>query len=166
MSPRRAIYPGSFDPVTKGHLDLIGRALGLFDELIVAVADNGAKSPLFSTAERIKLIRESVGEQEGLFIEPLDGLLVDFCSRKGALVVIRGLRAVSDFEFEFQMALTNRRLEPKLETIFLTPREDFIFLSSRIVKEVARLGGDVSPFVSTPAMLALKEKFPKTASTG
>ena len=161
MSARRAIYPGSFDPVTNGHLDLIERALGLFDEVIVGVADNGAKNPLFTAAERVDLIRRSVGERPGLSIEPLDGLLVDFCARRGAFVVIRGLRAVSDFEFEFQMALTNRRLQPKIETIFLTPKEDCIFLSSRIVKEVARLGGDASPFVPAPALVALDGKFPK-----
>jgi pantetheine-phosphate adenylyltransferase len=161
MSRRRAIYPGSFDPVTNGHLDLITRSLGLFDEVIVGVADNEEKSPLFTTAERVDLISRSVGDQPGLSVVPLNGLLVDFCRRRESFVVIRGLRAVSDFEFEFQMALTNRRLEPKIETIFLTPREDCIFLSSRIVKEVARLGGDVSPFVSEPVLSALTEKFPK-----
>ena len=161
MSRRRAIYPGSFDPVTNGHLDLIERAMGLFDEVIIGVADNEAKSPLFTTGERVDLIRGSVGNHEGLTVEPLNGLLIDFCRRREAFVVIRGLRAVSDFEFEFQMALTNRRLEPKIETIFLTPREDCIFLSSRIVKEVARLGGDVSPFVSAPVLSSLKGKFPK-----
>jgi pantetheine-phosphate adenylyltransferase len=160
MSHRRAIYPGSFDPVTNGHLDLIERSMGLFDEVIVGVADNEAKSPLFTTAERVDLIRQSVGEHPGLTVEPLNGLLVNFCRRREAFVVIRGLRAVSDFEFEFQMALTNRRLEPKIETIFLTPREDCIFLSSRIVKEVARLGGDVRHFVSSPVLRALSEKFP------
>lgn len=161
MSRRRAIYPGSFDPVTNGHLDLIERAMGLFDEVIVGVADNEAKNPLFTTSERVDLISRSVGSHPGLTIEPLNGLLVDFCRYREAFVVIRGLRAVSDFEFEFQMALTNRRLEPKIETIFLTPREDCIFLSSRIVKEVARLGGDVSPFVSAPVLYSLKGKFPK-----
>lgn len=159
MSHRRAIYPGSFDPVTNGHLDLITRAMGLFDEVIIGVADNEAKKPLFTTGERLDLVRQSVGECKGLSVEPLNGLLVNFCIRRGAFVVIRGLRAVSDFEFEFQMALTNRRLEPKIETIFLTPREDCIFLSSRIVKEVARLGGDVGPFVSAPVLDALKRKY-------
>jgi pantetheine-phosphate adenylyltransferase len=161
MSHRRAIYPGSFDPVTNGHLDLIKRAMGVFDEVIVGVADNEAKNPLFTTGERVELLRESIGEHPGLTVEPLNGLLVEFCRQRGAFVVIRGLRAVSDFEFEFQMALTNRRLEPKIETLFLTPREDCIFLSSRIVKEVARLGGDVTPFVSAPVLAALNEKFPK-----
>jgi pantetheine-phosphate adenylyltransferase len=161
MSCRRAIYPGSFDPVTHGHLDLIRRSLGLFDEVIVGVAANEAKTPLFTTEERVEMIRQSVGDAPGLTVEPLSGLLVEFCRRREAFVVIRGMRAVSDFEFEFQMALTNRRLEPKIETLFLTPREDCIFLSSRIVKEVARLGGDVTPFVSGNVLEALNEKFPK-----
>ena len=147
--------------MTNGHLDLITRALGLFDEVIVGVADNEAKSPLFTTAERVDLIRRSIGDHPGLTVEPLNGLLVDFCELREAFVVIRGLRAVSDFEFEFQMALTNRRLQPKIETIFLTPKEDCIFLSSRIVKEVARLGGDVAPFVAPPVLEALKGKFPE-----
>jgi len=166
MSHRRAIYPGSFDPVTNGHLDLINRSIGLFEEVIIGVADNEVKEPLFSTTQRIGLIEKSIGERKGVTVEPLNGLLVDFCRRREAFVVIRGLRAVSDFEFEFQMALTNRRLEPKIETIFLTPREDCIFLSSRIVKEVARLGGDVSPFVSLPVLATLREKFPKVTTPG
>lgn len=162
MSHRRAIYPGSFDPVTNGHLDLIKRSLKLFDEVIIGVADNEVKSPLFSTEERVNLVKESLGKQPGLTVEPLSGLLVEFCRKREAFVVIRGMRAVSDFEFEFQMALTNRRLEPKIETMFLTPHEDCIFLSSRIVKEVARLGGDVTHFVSAPVRTALNGKFPKS----
>lgn len=164
MSHRRAVYPGSFDPVTNGHLDLITRSLKLFDEVIIGVADNEAKTPLFTTKERVELIRQSVGKHAGLTVETLNGLLVDFCQKREAFIVIRGLRAVSDFEFEFQMALTNRRLEPQIETIFLTPHEECIFLSSRIVKEVARLGGDVTAFVSEPVLAALNEKFPKTNS--
>lgn len=156
---RRAIYPGSFDPVTNGHLDLIERALGIFEEVVVAVAVNKEKQPLFSTQERIALLKECLGERPGLFVEALDGLLVERARAQEAFVVIRGLRAVSDFEFEFQMALTNRRLEPRIETIFLAPREDCIFLSSRIVKEVAGLGGDISAFVPQPVLRALKEKF-------
>ncbi len=166
MSCRRAIYPGSFDPVTNGHLDLITRAMGVFEEVIVGVADNEAKSPLFTTPERVDLIRRSMGKHPGLSVEPLNGLLVEFCRQREAFVVIRGLRAVSDFEFEFQMALTNRRLEPKIETLFLTPREDCIFLSSRVVKEVARLGGDVTHFVSIPVLEALDQKFPKRRPMG
>jgi pantetheine-phosphate adenylyltransferase len=159
MGIKRAIYPGSFDPVTNGHLDLIQRALGIFDEVVVAVAVNKEKTPLFSTEERISLLKKCLGEKPGLFVESLDGLLVERARAREAFVVIRGLRAVSDFEVEFQMALTNRRLEPRIETIFLAPREDCIFLSSRIVKEVASLGGDVTAFVPEVVKTALKEKF-------
>lgn len=159
MKSKRAIYPGSFDPVTNGHLDLIERALEVFDEVIVAVARNAEKKPLFSTEERMELLKKSLGARPRLMVEPLEGLLVDAARNREAFVVIRGLRAVSDFEFEFQMALTNRRLEPKVETIFLAPREDCIFLSSRIVKEVASLGGDVTPFVPADVAEALREKF-------
>lgn len=158
MKIKRAIYPGSFDPVTNGHLDLIHRALGIFDEVIVAVAKNDAKKPRFSTQERMELLRKSIGNHSGLSVESLDGLLVNFAKKREAFVLIRGLRAVSDFEFEFQMALTNRRLEPKIETIFLAPREDCIFLSSRIVKEVASLGGDVTAFVPQVVAEALQKK--------
>lgn len=143
-----AIYPGSFDPITFGHMDVIRRASAIFDRVIVAAASNDAKHPLFSIEERIEMIRNCVGDMPGVEVCSLDGLLVDFARERNIFVVIRGLRAVSDFEFEFQMALMNRRLEPRLETIFLTPQEENTFLSSRIVKEVARLGGNVSPFVS------------------
>lgn len=161
---RRAIYPGSFDPVTNGHLDLIHRALGIFDEVIVAVATNKEKTPLFSTEERLELLRTILGNRPGLFIESLDGLLIECAAKREAFVVIRGLRAVSDFEIEFQMALTNRRLEPRIETIFLAPREDCIFLSSRIVKEVASLGGNVTDFVPPAVAAALQGKFRKISS--
>jgi len=163
MSHGNAIYPGSFDPVTFGHLDIIHRASQLFDSLIVAVACNETKSPLFVAEERMAMIEEAVDGAPGVTIKKLNGLLVDFARTENAWVVIRGLRAISDFEFEFQMALMNRRLEPRLETIFLTPKEDYTFLSSRIVKEVARLGGDVSPFVPGFVVTRLKEKF-STAS--
>jgi pantetheine-phosphate adenylyltransferase len=153
-----AIYPGSFDPVTLGHMDIIHRASQIFDSLIVAVAFNEAKAPLFDMDERITMIREAVGKTSNVIVKSLEGLLVDFARKEETFVVIRGLRAVSDFEFEFQMALMNRRLEPKLETIFLTPQEEYTFLSSRIVKEVARLGGDVSPFVPPHVVQRLKEK--------
>ncbi|HEY5741252.1 MAG TPA: pantetheine-phosphate adenylyltransferase [Terrimicrobiaceae bacterium] len=157
----RAIYPGSFDPVTLGHIDIIKRARQLFDSLIVAVAHNEAKAPLFTADERITMLEESLPDTSGIIVKKLDGLLVDFARTEKAFVVIRGLRAVSDFEFEFQMALMNRRLQPRLETVFLTPKEDYIFLSSRIVKEVGCLGGDITPFV--PALVArrLKLKFSK-----
>jgi len=159
MNQRRAIYPGSFDPVTFGHLDIIRRASQLFDSLIVAVAFNETKSPLFSTEERMMMIEEAIEGVPGVTIKKLDGLLVDFAREENAFVVIRGLRAISDFEFEFQMALMNRRLEPRLETVFLTPKEDYTFVSSRIVKEVARLGGDVLPFVPVSVARRMKEKF-------
>ena len=159
MGVTRAIYPGSFDPVTLGHIDIIHRARQLFDSLIVAVAQNEAKAPLFNADERIAMVEEAVQQAPGIAVKKLDGLLVDFARAEDAFVVIRGLRAVSDFEFEFQMALMNRRLEPRLETIFLTPKEDYTFLSSRIVKEVGRLGGDVTPFVPASVALRLKEKF-------
>lgn len=159
MGVNRAIYPGSFDPVTLGHLDIIHRASQLFDEVIVAVAHNEAKYPLFSAEERIAMIEESIKAEPGVVVRRLDGLLVDFARSEDAFVVIRGLRAVSDFEFEFQMALMNRRLEPRLETIFLTPKEDYTFLSSRIVKEVARLNGDVTPFVPAHVTRQLRTKY-------
>ncbi|MEX1118057.1 MAG: pantetheine-phosphate adenylyltransferase [Terrimicrobiaceae bacterium] len=147
MKRGAAIYPGSFDPVTLGHMDIIQRAGQMFETLIVAVAENEAKAPLFDMETRIAMIQEAVGPQSRIVVKQLRGLLVNFAREEGIFVVVRGLRAVSDFEFEFQMALMNRRLEPNLETIFLTPQEEYTFLSSRIVKEVARLGGDVTPFV-------------------
>lgn len=159
MPLRHAIYPGSFDPITLGHLDLIHRASQLFDTVVVAVALNEAKNALFSVEERIAMIEEAVAGAKGIAVRRLDGLLVDFAREENAFVVIRGLRAVSDFEFEFQMALMNRRLETRLETVFLTPKEDYTFLSSRIVKEVARLGGDVTPFVPAAVAQRLKARF-------
>jgi pantetheine-phosphate adenylyltransferase, bacterial len=156
---KRAIYPGSFDPITRGHLDVIERARLMCDELLVAVAVNQPKGPIFNAEERADLIRRSLPPGPPVRVEIFDGLLVDYARARETFVVIRGLRAVSDFEFEFQMALMNRRLEPRLETVFLTPQEEFTFLSSRIVKEVARLGGDVSPFVPPHVAEALAKKF-------
>ncbi len=158
MTPRGAIYPGSFDPVTFGHLDVISRATHLFDSLIVAVATGEGKRPMFPVADRIQMLKESTADNPAIEVVPLNGLLVDFARDRGIFTVIRGLRAVSDFEFEFQMALMNRKLESRLETVFLTPKEDYTYLSSRIVKEVARLGGDVSPFVPAPATSMLRSK--------
>ena len=159
----RAIYPGSFDPITFGHIDVIRRACEIFDQVIVAAAENDSKHPLFSGDERLEMIRTSVVGIPNVVVKSLDGLLVEFARAENIFVVIRGLRAVSDFEFEFQMALMNRRLEPRLETVFLTPQEEYTFLSSRIVKEVARLGGDVTPFVPPHVASALAEKFRKPA---
>jgi pantetheine-phosphate adenylyltransferase len=155
---RRAIYPGSFDPVTNGHLDVIDRARKLFDEVIVAVAVNDQKQPHFSLDERLELLRVTIGNTERVQIMRLDGLLVDFAVKQEATAVIRGLRAISDFEFEFQMALMNRKLEASVETIFLMPKEEYTYLSSRIVKEIARLGGDIAKFVPAVVVDAFAKK--------
>jgi pantetheine-phosphate adenylyltransferase len=156
---RRAIYPGSFDPITNGHLDVIERASKLFDEVIVAVAHNVEKQPLFTLEERLEILRNIIGSRAAVRIGQFDGLLVDFAISEKATAVIRGLRAVSDFEFEFQMALMNRKLQGSVETIFLMPKEDYTYLSSRLVKEIARLGGDVSKFVPAEVARALRDKF-------
>jgi len=155
---RRAIYPGSFDPVTNGHLDVIERARKLFDEVIVAVAYNEQKQPLFSLDERLDLLRSTIGRLDHVEIAPMPGLLVEFAVEHKATAVVRGLRAVSDFEFEFQMALMNRKLEATVETIFLMPKEEYTYLSSRIVKEIARLGGDVGKFVPRQVAVALRRR--------
>jgi pantetheine-phosphate adenylyltransferase len=144
---RRAVYPGSFDPLTNGHLDVLSRAASIFDEVIIAPAHNSEKRSSFTLDERIRLIREATRHLPNVEVIAFEGLLVDFAKRTGVAVVVRGLRAVSDFEYEFQMALMNRKLNCALETIFLTPKDEYIFLSSRLVKEVARLGGDVTDFV-------------------
>ena len=156
---RRAIYPGSFDPVTNGHLDVIGRARKLFDEIVVAVAHNDEKQPLFSLEERLALLGDALDKIDHVRVAQFDGLLVDFAVAQEANAVIRGLRAVSDFEFEFQMALMNRKLQDSVETIFLMPKEEYTYLSSRLVKEIARLGGNVSGFVPRPVAEALAKKF-------
>src|SRR6266516_4132454 len=156
---RRAIYPGSFDPVTNGHLDVIERARKVFDELIVAVEYNDEKQPLFPLKERLDLLRKTAGKIDNVRIAEFKGLLVEFARAEKAGAVIRGLRAVSDFEFEFQMALMNRKLDADVETIFLMPKEEYTYLSSRIVKEIARLGGDVSGFVPPAVANTLSKKF-------
>lgn len=156
---RRAIYPGSFDPITNGHLDVIERAARLFDEVIVAVAVNSKKSGLFTTAERIALIEDVTSGNDRIRVTNFDGLLVDFASQQGASALVRGLRAISDFEYEFQMALMNRKLRPEIETIFLMPREEFTYVSSSIAKEIARLGGDISSLVPDTVGEALNSKF-------
>lgn len=155
---RRAIYPGSFDPITNGHLDIIQRACRLFDEVIIAVAFNDAKKELFTPEERLGLIRLTTGHFENARVARFDGLLVDFAKERQAVAVIRGLRAISDFEFEFQMALMNRKLAPTIETMFLMPKEECTYLSSRIVKEIARLGGNVEAFVPRSIADALRAK--------
>lgn len=155
---RRAIYPGSFDPITNGHLDVLQRAAGLFDELIVAVAHDNAKQSLFTLDERVTLLSDAAAHIPNLRVMPFKGLLVDFARQQSAVALVRGLRAVSDFEFEFQLALMNRKLEPNLETLFLMPREELTYISSRLVKEIARLGGNVNQFVPPNVIHALKTK--------
>ena len=152
---RTAIYPGSFDPFTHGHLDIVQRASRLFDRVIVAVAMSAGKNPLFSLAERQAMVEESIKQIPNVRADTFDGLLVDYVRQHSAQAVLRGLRAISDFEFEFQMALMNRKLNEQFETIFMMPKDTYTFLSSRIVKEIARLGGDVSQFVSPHVQTAL-----------
>jgi pantetheine-phosphate adenylyltransferase len=156
---RTAIYPGSFDPVTNGHLDVMERAVKLFDRVIVAVAKNEEKQPLFRLEERVEMVRHAIRHLPNAEVDSFNCLLVDYVERRGALAIIRGLRAVSDFEFEFQLALMNRKLNERVETIFMMPRDTYTFLSSRMVKEIARLGGDVSPFVPAHVEALLIGKF-------
>jgi len=160
---KRAIYPGSFDPVTNGHLDVIQRASLLFDEVIVSVAYNDEKSPLFSSLERLELLRETIIPFQNVKAVHFEGLLVDFARNQNATAIVRGLRAISDFEFEFQMALMNRKLEGSVETIFLMPKEEYTYLSSRIVKEIARLGGNVEAFVPHSIAVALRNRLQVTS---
>lgn len=155
---RRAIYPGSFDPLTNGHLDVLQRAAGIFDNVVIAVARDNSKQSLFSVEERVELIRNAAVEIPGIDVLPFDGLLVDFARKQHACALIRGLRAVSDFEFEFQLALMNRKLEPNLETLFLMPREEYTYISSRLVKEICRLGGHIEQFVPPNVAVALCAK--------
>jgi pantetheine-phosphate adenylyltransferase len=155
---RTAIYPGSFDPLTNGHLDVLQRASKLFDRVIVAIALNESKHPLFSLDERLALMKPAIGRMKNVKADVFEGLLVEYAAKRKAQAIVRGLRAVSDFEFEFQMALMNRKLDEKIETIFMMPREKYTFISSRIVKEIARLGGDVSPFVPPHVVKALEKK--------
>ncbi|OGS43049.1 MAG: pantetheine-phosphate adenylyltransferase [Elusimicrobia bacterium RIFOXYD2_FULL_34_15] len=154
---RIAVYPGSFDPTTFGHLDIISRSSKIFDKLIIAVITNPNKKPYFSIDERVKILKSSVKEKN-VEIESFHGLLVDFMKKKNANVIIRGLRAISDFEYEFQMALTNRKLYPEIETVFLTPAEQWTYLSSTLVKEIARLGGNVKCFVPEIVVKIFKNK--------
>jgi pantetheine-phosphate adenylyltransferase len=158
---RHCLYPGTFDPITFGHLDVLERASRLFDKVTVSVAANPGKGPLFSQARRLELVRAVTTHLPNVQAVPFDGLLVDFARKQNAIAVIRGIRALSDFEFEFNMALMNRHLEPTLETIFVMPRETYSYTSSNLVKQVAKLGGDVSHFVPPVIVAALREAHAK-----
>ncbi|MDR1191053.1 MAG: pantetheine-phosphate adenylyltransferase [Verrucomicrobiales bacterium] len=163
---RRAVYPGSFDPITNGHLDILSRAMRVFDEVIVAVARNDNKSPLFTQEERVALNREAIQALPGherVRVDSFNGLLVDYALAQGTATIIRGLRAVSDFEFEFQLAQMNRKLRADIDTIFLMPKDIYTYLSSSLVKELAKMGGNVDCFVPPCVQLALKHKIFRTA---
>jgi pantetheine-phosphate adenylyltransferase len=155
---RIAVYPGTFDPLHNGHLDIIERCRPLFDEVVIAVLFNDQKKPLFSVEERMEIIRSLVDGRADCRVESFSGLLVDFMDRIGARAVVRGLRAVSDFEYEFQMALMNRRLNARVETVFMMPKEDYSYLSSRLVKEVYALGGDLTGLVPAPVLERLRRR--------
>jgi pantetheine-phosphate adenylyltransferase len=159
LDHRVAIYPGTFDPITQGHEDLVRRASGLFDRLILAIAESPSKRPLFDLAERVELAREVLGDIKNVEIVGFNSLLMNFVHDRGAKVVVRGLRAISDFEYEFQMAGMNRSVYPEVETVFLTPGEQHMFISATMVREIARLGGDVSKFVQPCVEKRLRAKF-------
>jgi pantetheine-phosphate adenylyltransferase len=159
---RTAVYPGSFDPLTNGHLDVIERAAKLFDRVIVAIAINESKNPLFTLSERRELVSRAIEPLPNVEADTFTGLLVDYVEHRSGQAIIRGLRAVSDFEFEFQLALMNRKLNERVETIFMMPKDTYTFLSSRIVKEIARLGGDVTAFVPPHVQDALTKKLART----
>ena len=154
-----AVYPGSFDPITNGHCDIIRRGLRLFDKVIVAIAVNGTKSPLFTIEERLEMLRESLKDMPGVEVDTFDGLLVDFVVKRQADAILRGLRAVSDFEYEFQMALMNRKLNKKIQTVFLMTGLRWIYISSSIIKEAARFGGDTSDMAPDIVCKRLRQKF-------
>ena len=160
MSTERvAVYPGTFDPITNGHTDLVARAARVFPKVIVAIAESPHKKPLFTLEERISLSRKQMAHLANVEVVGFSNLLVEFVQQIGATIIIRGLRAVSDFEYEFQLASMNRHLAPKVETMFLTPDEDFSFISSSLVKEIARLDGDISEFVAQEVQLAMQRRF-------
>jgi len=161
---RTVIYPGSFDPITNGHLDVIQRAARLFDQVVVGVARNVDKQPLFTSAERRTLIEQSTTNLDNVTVDVFEGLLVEYVEQQSGHAVIRGLRALSDFEYEFQMALMNRKLNEKVETLFMMPRASYSFLSSRLVREIAKLGGDVSAFVTPEVREALTERLDQSSA--
>jgi pantetheine-phosphate adenylyltransferase len=158
---RTVVYPGTFDPVTFGHIDVIRRVSSIYDRVLIAVAKSEEKSPLFPVDERVEMIKEVIQDLENVEVEGFEGLAVDYARARSSRVVVRGLRMISDFEYEFQMALTNRKLDPEIETVFMMPNEDFSYLSSRLIKEVARLGADVSAFVPGNVVRKLKEVMKK-----
>jgi len=155
---KTAIYPGAFDPITYGHIDIIERARAIFDKVIVMVAQNPEKQPLFSNSDRVRIIKKVVSKYKNVEVDSYDGLLVEFAKRKKATAIVRGLRAVSDFEYEFQMALMNRKLEANITTVFLMPHEKYTYLNSSLVREISRLGGDVSEFVPPVVRQLLSKK--------
>lgn len=159
MNEVTAIYPGSFDPITNGHLDLIRRGCRLFDHLVVAILKNSEKEPLFSASERVEMLREVTEGTGNISVDTFSGLLVDYARRKKANAILRGIRAFSDYEYELQMALVNRKLEPELETVFLMPAESFAYVSSRLVKEIAQHGGPLGGLVPSQIERRLREKF-------
>jgi len=154
-----AVFPGSFDPITNGHLDIVSRALSIFGEIVMAILVNADKKPLFSVEERVEIIRESFKDERRVRVDIFSGLLVDYAEKIGASVIVRGLRAISDFEYEFQMALMNRRLDPRMETVFMMPAQSYSYVSSRLVKEVFQLGGRVSDLVPPAVEKRLREKY-------
>jgi len=160
-----AVYPGTFDPITNGHLDILSRGGRMFDRIIVAILRNPEQDPLFPLDERVEILKAAVSRWSSVSVESFDGLLVDFARARGAQVIVRGLRALSDFEYEFQMTLMNQRLEPGIQTVFMMPSEAYSYVSSRLVKEVARLGGDVSGLVPPDVVSRLKRRFAAVART-
>jgi len=156
-----AIYPGTFDPITNGHIDVLERALEIFDTVIVAIAVNSSKTPLFTKEERLDILKNVLKDYPKVIVDSFDTLLMDYAKQKNATAIIRGLRAVSDFEYEFQMALMNRNIYPSASTVFLMPHEKYSFLNSTLIREISRLGGDISQFVPEYVKLKLEEKFRK-----
>ncbi|MGB1438592.1 MAG: pantetheine-phosphate adenylyltransferase [Luminiphilus sp.] len=160
MRTQTVVYPGTFDPITNGHIDLVERAARLFDQVVVAIAESQKKQPLFDLEERVALSQQSLQHLDNVKVAGFSGLLTDFVSEQGSNCVLRGLRAVADFEYEFQLANMNRAIKPDFESVFLTPAEDLAYISSSLVREIASMGGNISPFVAEPVAMALQRKFP------